>query len=290
MLPIPALLLPLSLLTAPLRPVSRQQAVRCLQPLLMQDEPPPLLIDLRKMAQPAREYAASMLRVTPPWVDVCFGCISFVLLNALAIALTQAAHVPADGAIHRLLALITFALLQAAVGLPPSEWLRGRADESRIDPNPLFQSGSPLAGITFGVGFGLSIAVGASLLGIDWVPSAREWPSTDRALELLAVAPLVDEAFFRGYLLTAIELAGGAPTAAILASVAAYAVYQVPPSGLLSGGANPPLLLFELLGADLAWLYQRSGGSLPFVVLMHATFNVLITGLRAAQVGSTLPF
>ena len=209
MLPIPALLLPLSLLTAPLRPVSRQQAVRCLQPLLMQDEPPPLLIDLRKMAQPAREYAASMLRVTPPWVDVCFGCISFVLLNALAIALTQAAHVPADGAIHRLLALITFALLQAAVGLPPSEWLRGRADESRIDPNPLFQSGSPLAGITFGVGFGLSIAVGASLLGIDWVPSAREWPSTDRALELLAVAPLVDEAFFRGYLLTAIELAGG---------------------------------------------------------------------------------
>ena len=50
------------------------------------------------------------------------------------------------------------------------------------------------------------------------------------------------------------------------------------------------LLLFELLGAFLALLYQRSGGSLPLVVVTHCTFNTIVVLLRAAQVGSTLPF
>ena len=50
------------------------------------------------------------------------------------------------------------------------------------------------------------------------------------------------------------------------------------------------LPLFELLGLYLAFCYQKSGGSLPFVVVTHATFNAVVTALRAAQVGSTLPF
>ena len=50
------------------------------------------------------------------------------------------------------------------------------------------------------------------------------------------------------------------------------------------------LLLFQAMGAWLAFLYQRSGGSLPFVVAAHCTFNALVTLLRGAQMTSTLPF
>jgi hypothetical protein len=59
---------------------------------------------------------------------------------------------------------------------------------------------------------------------------------------------------------------------------------------LLSEQASLALLLFQLLGLFLGVLYQRSGGSLPLVFVSHATFNALVTALRAAQVGSTLPF
>ena len=50
------------------------------------------------------------------------------------------------------------------------------------------------------------------------------------------------------------------------------------------------LLLFELLGVYLSFLYQRSGGSLPLVVVTHCTFNLLVTALRAAQMDLVLPF
>ena len=50
------------------------------------------------------------------------------------------------------------------------------------------------------------------------------------------------------------------------------------------------LAFYELLGLYLGFLYQRSGRSLPLAVVTHASFNSIVTALRAAQVGSVLPF
>ena len=272
-------------------------------PPLQQPPPPPPPPPLRERIAPARAAAANLLQVTPPWVDVGFSSMAFVLLNALAIAATANLDQAASGISYRVAALSSFALLQRAVGLPLAEWLTLRADPARVDPNPLFQSGSPLAGVTAAFAFGIGVTGAAQLAGLDWLPEAREWPDTARAAELLFVVPLVDECFFRAYLLTALERAGGTPAAALAASAVAYALFEVPlpellgvllggGSGLAGGGgaASLTLLLYQSLGLYLGWLYQRSGGSLPLVVVCHATFNALVTSLRAAQVGSVPPF
>ena len=81
-----------------------------------------------------------------------------------------------------------------------------------------------------------------------------------------------------------------------MASTGLFALYKVPLSQALTwtgGGSTDGLLLlvlYEALGAYLAFLYQRSGGSLPFVCVAHATCNGIVTALRAAQAGSVLPF
>ena len=95
-------------------------------------------------------------------------------------------------------------------------------------------------------------------------------------------------AFFRAFLLTAFERAGAPPSAGLIGSAACFALYHVPLAEMVRDGSLQ-LPLFELLGLYLAFCYQKSGGSLPFVVVTHATFNAVVTALRAAQVGSTLP-
>ena len=77
-------------------------------------------------------------------------------------------------------------------------------------------------------------------------------------------------------------------TAALVASSALFGLFNVPLSVVLDGSSA--LLAYELLGAYLAFLYQRSGGSLTFTFIVHATCNMIVLSLRAAQVGSTLPF
>ena len=98
------------------------------------------------------------------------------------------------------------------------------------------------------------------------------------------------EIFFRAWLLTAFERAGGSEVAALIASSALFALFNVPFSAILEGSRSSELLIFEALGAYLAWLYQRSGRSLTLVVVTHVTCNLLVIALRAAQVDSALPF
>ena len=239
----------------------------------------------REAIDAGRDAIAFSLMVTPAWVDVGVSGILYVLLNALAVAISGG-----DGPVGRLLALGGFAGLQQLAGqLPPSAWLKLDEDEARVSSSPLFQSGSPLAGVTFAFAFGLAVAVPAQLLGLEWVPAPRPWPEPERAALLLAVAPLSEEAFFRAFLLTAFERAGAPPSAGLIGSAACFALYHVPLAEMVRDGSLQ-LPLFELLGLYLAFCYQKSGGSLPFVVVTHATFNAVVTALRAAQVGSTLPF
>ena len=229
-----------------------------------------------------RAAAASIFRVSPPYFDACLGCVVFSLL-------TRATSGTGDSTAGRVATIAVFIAVQSVAGVSPSSWLRYDEDSRRVDPNPLFQSGSPLAGVTFGFAFAIAVAASAQVLGIDWVPAAREWPEAARASLLLLVAPLSEEIFFRAWLLNALELAGATAPQGLLASAALFGLYQVPFGEVLNGGGLP-LLFFEALGAYLAFLYQRSGGSLPLAIVTHCTVNALVTALRAAQTVGSLPF
>ena len=79
--------------------------------------------------------------------------------------------------------------------------------------------------------------------------------------------------------------------AALISSAALFGLYQVPVGAVLSApDGSLRLLLYEAFGAYLAFLYQRSGGSLPLVAIAHCTCSLIVAALAAAQVGSTLPF
>ena len=256
-------------------------------------EAPKLLLELRGKLLKSRDSTAMLLRVTPSWADAAFGACSYVFLNSWCkfgtlLVFPESPDAAAVGG--RMLALCLFSALQQAVGVPPNEWLRLREDPQRVDPNPLFQSGSPLAGVTFAFCFAVPIAVAAQLAGIQWIPQPRPFPDASGSLLRLFVAPLSEEIFFRAWLCTAFERAGGGQATAVIASAALFGLFEVPASQVLADGGSAQLLLYESLGAYLAFLYQRSGGSLALVFVTHATFNLLVTGLRAAQVGSALPF
>ena len=241
------------------------------------------VVDLRDRADRSRDAAAYSLMVTPAWIDVAVGSIAFLLLN-VAIVSTFG-----DSVTSRMVALGGFVGLQQLVGLPPSEWLRLDDEPAAVDPNPLFQSRSPLAGATFATTFALCVALAAQLCGLEWIPGARPWPEPSRAALLLLIAPLSEEAFFRAYLMTALQRAGAPANAALLASAAGFALYHVPLAEMLRDGSLA-LAFYESLGLYLGFLYQRSGRSLPLAVVTHASFNAIVTALRAAQVGSVLPF
>ena len=240
----------------------------------------------------ARTTLAYQLRVTPPWLDVGLGSILFVFLNAAAKELTlfSFSTPETDAIAARVLALVAFIALQQVAGLPPSDWLLRRAEPGRAT-SPLLQSGSPLAGVTFAAAFCLATAGFAQLLGLPWLPDPRPWPDSGGAALFLLVAPLSEEIFFRAWLLTAFERAGGSAFSALLASTALFGLYQVPLSDvILTDGGSLRLCLFECLGATLGFIYQSSGGSLPLTAATHCSVNALVTALRAARHAGVLPF
>ena len=260
-------------------------AQRAAHPLLLLDEcnQSALVEDLRARVDRSREAAAYSLMVTPAWIDVAMSSIAFLLLN---VAIVSAFG---DSVTTRAVALGAFVGLQQLVGLPPSEWLRLDDEPAAMDPNPFFQSRNPLFGTTFATAFALCVALAAQLFGLEWLPGPRPWPEPGRAALLLLIAPLSEETFFRAYLMTALERAGAPANAALLVSAAGFALYHVPLAQMLRDGSLE-LAFYELLGFYLGFLYQRSGRSLPLAVVTHASFNSIVTALRAAQVGSVLPF
>lgn len=253
-------------------PAARMPASRCrapshphrLQPLMSAPtEPPPeepesssplklLSLTASEYVSTARDNAAFYLKVTPPWVDAMFGSVLFVVLNTIYLQTTllMLPSPEADTIAARILALGTFAALQQFAGVPVSQWLRLGEDPSRVSRNPLFQSGTPLAGVTFAFLFAVPVAILAQLAGLAWLPEPRPWPEAEDAFLRLVVAPVSEECFFRAWLCAAFERAGGAPLAALVASSALYGLYQVPLSEVLNDG-SPKLLLFEALGAYL---------------------------------------
>lgn len=190
---------------------------------------------------------------------------------------TAAARVVATGG---------FAAIQQVAGLPLDQWLTLRSNQATPQEggstSPVEFLQSPLApvaaGVTFfavAVGLGVGASVGA---GIEWdstLPAARALPEAPAAADILLLAPLTEELFFRAWLLRATAKAGAPPPLRIGISATLFALWHV--------GAGDSPLFFAALGAYLAFLFQRSEGSLGLCVGAHATYNFCVTVLRAVR-------
>ena len=238
------------------------------------------------------DRGAAAARVDAAYLVVALGTVLFVYLNRAAKFLTMLSFdsPEADVAVARVLALAVFTLLQRIAGLEPGAWLRLRGVPPVDSGGPLdllLDLPTPIAGVLLASLFVLPVAA-LSACGLKLLPVfGTGFPSEARALLTLVVAPLSEEVFFRAWLLSAFARNGGAANLAIIVSAGLYGLYVVPLSSVLNGttGGDGPalLLLYEALGGFLAYLFQRSGGSLPLVVVTHCTFNLAVA-LLATQV------
>ncbi|MFL5262483.1 MAG: type II CAAX prenyl endopeptidase Rce1 family protein [Anaeromyxobacteraceae bacterium] len=144
---------------------------------------------------------------------------------------------------------------------------------------------------------GLAVAVSLAAFGVA-VPLAALWslalperllrtfdvsrifeapPLTRYSLALLAatVAPLCEEAAFRGWILTALRTRHSVRDAIALSTVL-FAVMHLDPVRL------PALLV---LGAVFGWLAWRSGSLWPSIIA-HATNNALVGAIALSQAGT----
>lgn len=257
---------------------------------------------------------AAAARVEPAYLVVAAGLLLWNYLNRAAKGVTMLAFdsPEADIAAARLLAIAAFVLVQRiAFGLEFRAWLRPRGerpvaggdeccddggdegdnegcDDGSVGPiESLLGLPTVVGGVTFALLFALPVAA-VNAAGVNVIPVyGTGFPSGLRALVTLFIAPLSEEIFFRAWLLGAFARAGGEASAALIASAGLYGLYVVPISSVLAGttGGDGPalLLLYEALGAFLAYLFQRSGGSLTLVVTTHCAFNLALA-LLATQV------
>lgn len=235
------------------------------------------------------EITQPMPTTTPPesdWNNVGTGVALFVLLYSSTLSVAQVigndagASNNAGTAIARLVATGGFIAVQQAAGLPMDAWLTAKPSDGSKTGSPMLASplAAPTAGLVFFTGAAaLGVAV-SSAAGVGWdstLPAARALPEAGAAVDLLVLAPLTEELFFRGWLLKATERAGAPPPLRIVLSAALFALWHI--------GAGDSPVFFASLGAYLATLYQNSAGSLPLCIGTHATYNLCVVLLRAAR-------
>lgn len=135
------------------------------------------------------------------------------------------------------------------------------------------------------IGYGLTIAWGLVLMRFGQRAQENILPTLfgETPLALVAalvpvsiVAPLVEEAFFRGFLFTGLRQQWGSAVA-MAGSAIVFAVVHLNPLAF-------PVLLG--LGVILAWLFHRSGSLWPGIAL-HATINTVTLVIWYAQSAST---
>lgn len=262
------------------------------------------------------DRVASAARIDAAYLIVALGAVTFVSLNKGAKELTMFAFDSPeyDVAAARLLALTGFVFLQQLFGFELSSWLQLAGERARPVPSAAIQA-DPLgaiieaaaprcvnpisdalrvnfAGLIFALLFVTPVAA-LNAAGLNLLPNfGTGFPSADRALLTIVIAPLSEEVFFRAWLLSAFQRAGGSSYAGLIASAGLYGLYVVPLSTILAGttGGNGPalLLLYEALGGFLAYIFQRSGGSLPLVVVTHCAFNLAVAQLAAQTTAGAL--
>jgi ABC-2 type transport system permease protein/sodium transport system permease protein len=103
----------------------------------------------------------------------------------------------------------------------------------------------------------------------------RQWATSSPAflVVVLAVVPaLVEELFFRGFLMRALDEEGKSPVRAVVASAGLFALFHLLVSDAIAVERLPPSLLLGLL---LGWLAWRAGSIWPGV-LLHMLNNALV--------------
>ena len=106
----------------------------------------------------------------------------------------------------------------------------------------------------------------------------RQWATISPAflVVVLAVVPaLVEELFFRGFLMRALDEEGKSPVRAVVASAGLFSLFHLLVSDAIAVERLPPSLLLGLL---LGWLAWRAGSIWPGV-LLHMLNNALIVSL-----------
>ena len=255
-------------------------------PRLQADDQPPLepLTPLTPLTPAADD--------TSSWTDVAIGAFLFVLLQSVFLSLASVAGLSAaqDGGVaaaSRLLATGSFFAVQQVAGLPASTWLSGgdeaRGGTSGSSPVNDFLR-SPAAPPAAALAFAVAVAATLQLLGIEWLPEARPLPDAGRALDVLVMAPLTEEAFFRAWLLSALDRLRFPTAASLAASATLFSLWHLPSllNGSASGGVGE-LAFYAALGAWLALLYRQSDRSLPLVAGTHASFNLIVVLLRTVR-------
>jgi len=216
----------------------------------------------------ARDSLAFSLRVTPEWLDTAFGCIIFALLGAVFKELSfQGFPKAANIAAGQALTLVVFAAIQQAAFLPTRAWLR-------FDAPPFSRT---INGISYAFAFAIPFAFLYNM-GVAWLPKPTPFPAADGVLLQCFVTPLLEESFFRAWLLTAFTAAGGSEAAALIFSTVLFVLYHVPMNAILGPNGGSLILTYQALGVYLCFLYQRSGGSLPLVLLTDATLRLIELG------------
>jgi membrane protease YdiL (CAAX protease family) len=225
----------------------------------------------------------------PPttYAEVAAGVALFVMLQSVFLSFASVAGADtgeSGGAVAacRLLATASFFAVQQAAGTRADEWLQSDAttDGERSRASALLRE-NPAAPAAAALAFALALAAAGTALGVEWLPPARPLPEAGRALDVLVVAPLTEEAVFRAWLLRALDRAGAAPAASFAASAALFSLWHAPQS-VVTGDASA-LVFFAALGAWLALLYRTAGDSLRVAAGTHASFNLIVVLLRAAR-------
>lgn len=219
------------------------------------------------------------------WPDVGAGCALFFLLQISTLSTLQAVGITSGGAVIptlRVFVTAAFVAIQQAAGLPADRWLMRspaaqRAEQASYIVSFLRSPGAPVAAA---LAFALAVAAAGTASGATWLPEPRALPGLGRAVDVLGAAPLTEEIFFRAWLLEACERVAAPPAIATALSATTFTLWHIQQC---SGPADA--LFFAALGAWLALLYQRSENSLPLVAGTHASFNLIVLLLRAAQMG-----
>ena len=231
------------------------------------------------------------------WEGIGASIALYVLLYTSTLSVLQLATASGTDAgttngiatvVARLIATGGFAAIQQAAGLPIEEWLtlgpstsQPSATDSSASGLPavlLSPIGPPAAGLAFflvAAGLGVAASLGAGLEWDSTLPAGRALPEMAAAADILLVAPITEELFFRGWLLRAAERAELSQPLRIGASALLFAIWHV--------GAGDSPLFFAGLGAYLAYLHQRADGALGLCIGTHATYNLLVTLLRAVR-------
>ncbi len=224
-----------------------------------------------------------------PWrpADVGWAVLFVAVVIGLTLGLTRALAFLRPGPVAGLIVLsLSLVLSESSIGV--AVWLFGvrkyGASWSKLGFRPASFSTLILSGavLFFGLLVNVLYAVGIRALGLESLLPPQVLPAFTTELPMLAVvavlaaviAPVVEEAFFRGFVFPALRQRLGTVVAA-LGSAALFSLAHAQP------GVVVPVFV---LGLALVWLFARTGSLLP-CVLVHSSYNLLGVVAGIAQQG-----